>query len=367
MHHPGRPGARGVVEGQEDVLETRPRDRQQLELAPGEVVQGRPGRQGPQRRSRVRGEMSDEPVVQRLDGDRQVGRRSGAQGAGSRYGLRIGASPDRVGRSVGDDRALRRSPPRGRRAPGPRPCSGSSTRWSCRARPGSRGPPTTVGVPSGRSRSWARRGTATRDHRSVRAPTSRRRFWPPESVLTRASALSSSPTNSTTSPTRRGWSVVPSMHAQHLRHREVRIDTALLQHDPDSLAQLRAARRRVHAQDPHHTAVTLEDIPRGSPRSSSCRHRWGRAPRALRPRRPRSSHPSPPRRIRRTSATPPLRSPTPETSFRSDHLLRPRRHSPTVVPGRRTSIRDPWQVPRGFARALTRVDPEMPSISKLAP
>ena len=90
---------------------------------------------------------------------------------------------------------------RGRRAAPPPRGSASSAGSSFRASGANGSSPTPRAGRQDRSPSSARRGRRDRDRRRARAPRSSRRFWPPESVFTRASRFSSSPTSRTTSST----------------------------------------------------------------------------------------------------------------------------------------------------------------------
>ena len=112
-------------------------------------------------------------------------------------------------------------------------------------------------------------------------PRSRRRFWPPDSVFTRASAFSRSPTSSITSSTSRGCAVVAGEHPVHLAHRERRRQLRVLQHDADPLAKGRARlprdRRRARVTSPPSRGpIALEDLDRrrlaGAVRAEQAEH-----------------------------------------------------------------------------------------------
>ena len=98
----------------------------------------------------------------------------------------------------------RAAPRRDRRAAAPRRGSASSAGSSCRARAA----PRTISQAFRRACGskpvvGSSRKTRSGSPTSAR-PRSRRRFWPPESVFTRASRFASSPTSSITSSTSRG-------------------------------------------------------------------------------------------------------------------------------------------------------------------
>ena len=170
-----------------DLFERRPAHLEALQL---DAARERLGRQLVQDARRLR----------RLDDD--LARRRGGSGSRSRRvaprqlgrpaegdDLPVAEHGDPVGELLGLVEVVRREQDRLARA---RAASGSS--------------PTPRGARPGRSRSSARRGRRARGRRRARAPRSSRRFWPPESVLTRASRFSPSPTRSITSSTSRGRS-----------------------------------------------------------------------------------------------------------------------------------------------------------------
>ena len=95
-------------------------------------------------------------------------------------------------------------------------------------------------------------------------PRSSRRFWPPESVLTRALAFSRSPTSGDHLVDVARRAVVAGEDRVRLAHREVRPHLRLLQDDADPLAEVPPRPLGIVAEDAHFAgiafAVALEDL-----------------------------------------------------------------------------------------------------------
>ena len=94
----------------------------------------------------------------------------------------------------------------------------------------------------GRSRSSARRGRSDPDRRPARAPGRAAAADRRTASWRATSRFSPSSTSSITSSTGRRRDVIAAVHLDQLGDRQVVLNAALLEHDPDPLAQLALAR-----------------------------------------------------------------------------------------------------------------------------
>ena len=208
--------------------------------------------------------------------------------------------------------ARRGSRRRGRRAAAPRRGSASSAGSSCRAR-----------AASGRCSQAVRRAAGSKPvvgssrktssgSPTSATPRSSRRFWPPESVLTRALALLVEPDELDHLVDVARPAVVAGEHPVHLAHGQRRRQLASAAARRRSARAAPGRRARVDAEHRDLAGVALRGSPRGSRPSSSCRRRSARAGR--RPRRRATS-----KSIPRTASMPSydFRSPRPGSHGRS--------------------------------------------------